>query len=166
MSNVAHSSEEHSIIWWMFMAATMNAATFMGKKFLDNQVKRLFPSVGCARNRLLFRTEQRRGWNYRSWSLGFGYWSVAFFSVQPQKSKENVQRTCGMTHRHINTQRTKLRHNEQNNMRRRLIFLKRELFSIWCDVVHFWTMKQWSRRSSRARVQQWDTYPEPTELRL
>ena len=29
--------EEHSIIWGMFMAATMNAATFMGKNFLDNQ---------------------------------------------------------------------------------------------------------------------------------
>ena len=31
MSNVADSGEEHSIIWGMFMAATMNAATFMGK---------------------------------------------------------------------------------------------------------------------------------------
>ena len=29
MSNVADSGEEHSIIWGMFMAATMNAATFM-----------------------------------------------------------------------------------------------------------------------------------------
>ena len=36
MSNVADSGEEHSIIWEMFMAATMNAATFMGKNFLDN----------------------------------------------------------------------------------------------------------------------------------
>ena len=33
MSNVAESGEEHSIIWRMFMAATMNAATFMGKNF-------------------------------------------------------------------------------------------------------------------------------------
>ena len=33
MSNVAESGEEHSIIWEMFMVATMNAATFMGKKF-------------------------------------------------------------------------------------------------------------------------------------
>ena len=33
MSNVADSEEEHSIIWGMFMAATMNAATFMGKNF-------------------------------------------------------------------------------------------------------------------------------------
>ena len=37
MSNVADSGEEHSIIWGMFTAATMNAATFMGKNFLDNQ---------------------------------------------------------------------------------------------------------------------------------
>ena len=37
MSNVAGSGEEHSIIWRMFMAVTMNAATFMGKKFQDNQ---------------------------------------------------------------------------------------------------------------------------------
>ena len=37
MSNVADSGEEHSIIWGMFMAATMNAATFTGKNFMDNQ---------------------------------------------------------------------------------------------------------------------------------
>ena len=37
MSNVADSGEEHSIIWRMFMAVTMNAATFMGKNFMDNQ---------------------------------------------------------------------------------------------------------------------------------
>ena len=37
MSKVAESDEEHSIIWEMFMAATMNAATFMGKNFLDNR---------------------------------------------------------------------------------------------------------------------------------
>ena len=33
ISNVADSGEEHSIIWGMFMAATMNAATFRGKNF-------------------------------------------------------------------------------------------------------------------------------------
>ena len=37
MSNVADSGEEHSIIFGMFMAATMNAATFMGKNFMDAQ---------------------------------------------------------------------------------------------------------------------------------
>ena len=31
MSNVADSGEEHSIIWGMFMVATMNAVTFMGR---------------------------------------------------------------------------------------------------------------------------------------
>ena len=33
MSNVADSEEKHSIIWGMFMAATKNAATFMGENF-------------------------------------------------------------------------------------------------------------------------------------
>ena len=37
MSKVADSGEEHSMIWGMFMAATMNAATFMGKNFVDIQ---------------------------------------------------------------------------------------------------------------------------------
>ena len=33
MSNVAESGEEHSIIWGMFMATKLKAATFMGKNF-------------------------------------------------------------------------------------------------------------------------------------
>ena len=37
MSNVAESGEEHSIRWRMFMATTSNAATFMGKNFVDTQ---------------------------------------------------------------------------------------------------------------------------------
>ena len=37
MSNVARSGEGHSIIWGMSMVVTMNAATFMGKNFQDNQ---------------------------------------------------------------------------------------------------------------------------------
>ena len=41
MSNVAEPGEEHSIIWRMFMAATMKAATFMGKNFstIQNLIK-------------------------------------------------------------------------------------------------------------------------------
>ena len=37
MSNVAGEREEHSIIWRMFMAVTMNAATFMVKNVRNNQ---------------------------------------------------------------------------------------------------------------------------------
>ena len=33
MSNVAEDCTEHSIIWGMFMATTLNAATFMGKSY-------------------------------------------------------------------------------------------------------------------------------------
>ena len=39
MSNVAESGEEHSIIWGMFMASTMNAATFMGKNHFEADVR-------------------------------------------------------------------------------------------------------------------------------
>ena len=43
MSNVAESGEEHSILWGMFMVATMNAATFMGKNFSTIQnLKQMF----------------------------------------------------------------------------------------------------------------------------
>ena len=37
ISNVAGGEEEHSMIWRMFMAVTMNSPTFMGKNFQDNQ---------------------------------------------------------------------------------------------------------------------------------
>ena len=37
ISNVAGEGETHSIIWGMFMAVTMESATFMGKNFQDNQ---------------------------------------------------------------------------------------------------------------------------------
>ena len=33
MSSIAESCDEHTIIWGMFMATTLNAATFMGKNF-------------------------------------------------------------------------------------------------------------------------------------
>ena len=41
MSIIAESCDEHSIIWGMFMATTLNAATFMGKNFstIQNFVK-------------------------------------------------------------------------------------------------------------------------------
>ena len=43
MSNVAESGEEHSTIWRMFMATTLNAATFMGKNLstIQSVVKNL-----------------------------------------------------------------------------------------------------------------------------
>ena len=37
MSSIAENCTEHSIIWGMFMATTMNAATFMGKNFSSIQ---------------------------------------------------------------------------------------------------------------------------------
>ena len=37
ISNVAGGEEEHSIFWGMFMAVTMESATFMGNNFQNNQ---------------------------------------------------------------------------------------------------------------------------------
>ena len=41
MSSIAENCTEHSILWGMFMATTLNAATFMGKNFstMQNVVK-------------------------------------------------------------------------------------------------------------------------------
>ena len=37
ISNVAGDGEEHSMIWGMFMAVTLESAVFMGKNFQNNQ---------------------------------------------------------------------------------------------------------------------------------
>ena len=37
ISNVTGDGEEHSIIWRMFMALTMESAIFMGKNFQNNR---------------------------------------------------------------------------------------------------------------------------------
>ena len=37
ISNVAGEGEEHSTIWRMFMAVTMESSVLMGKNFQDNQ---------------------------------------------------------------------------------------------------------------------------------
>ena len=41
MSSIAENCSEHSIMWGMFMATTLNAATFMGKNYstMQNVVK-------------------------------------------------------------------------------------------------------------------------------
>ena len=41
MSSIAENCTEHSILWGMFMATTLNAATFMGKNYatMQNVVK-------------------------------------------------------------------------------------------------------------------------------
>ena len=78
MSNVAESGEEHSIIWGMFMAATLNAATFMGKNFStiqsfvknfeDLTLKQMFDVTGQLVNNL----DENNGldkilWRNNSW---------------------------------------------------------------------------------------------------
>ena len=38
ISNVAGDGEEHSMIWGMFLAVTMESTVFMGKNFQNNQI--------------------------------------------------------------------------------------------------------------------------------
>ena len=45
MSSIAEFCTEHSIIWGMFMAMTLNAATFMGKNFTTIHFSRIMKSL-------------------------------------------------------------------------------------------------------------------------
>ena len=78
MSNVADSGEEHSINWGMFMAATMNAATFMGKNFStiqnfimnsrDLTLKKMFDiSAKLAGEQEEFNNVDNIHWGKNSW---------------------------------------------------------------------------------------------------
>ena len=99
------------------------------------------------------------GWNSRSWSLGIlGIQVLHSSSNQNAKTKENVQGNLPHDTPSRKAQRSWI-------MQRWLCFLKREVFSLWCHLF-LKIMQQWSRWSSKAEVQPWDTYPEPTELRL
>ena len=80
MSNVADSGEEHSINWGMFMAATMNAATFMGKNFMDNEnliknstdltLKKMFDiSEKLVSEQEEINNVDKTHWEKRSWKL-------------------------------------------------------------------------------------------------
>ena len=84
------------------------------------------------------------GWNFCSWSLRFGYWSVAFFF----QLIKGIQRKCAVkptawhtikkSNHTENQVKTQTQHNDLEFMHRRLCVLKREVFSIWCDAPHCW----------------------------
>ena len=109
------------------------------------------------------------GWNTSSWSLGFGYWSVSFYTKPIKETKDQVLGRL-VAWDHITQAHPKP--NQDSNSSRQswiescwLCFIERKVFSIRCDPLHFLkTTKQWLKWSSKAEVQQWDTYPEPTEL--
>ena len=110
-----------------------------------------------------------RGWNSSSWSLGFGYRSISFFSQSPLDNTRdqvlgNLSRDT-TSNKHIQN-RTKVPTQHDNfDLINVDCAVEREVFSIWCDAVHHWG--KWSRDwSSKAEVQEWDMCPEPTELLL
>ena len=105
--------------------------------------------------------------------LIFGIWFLKVLyssSNQPKKSKENVQ--GNLLHD------TPSRKHTKNQVKTPIQCSDLELCNV-DYVLQTWSllnlvrcstflkiMKHWSRWSSRAEVQQWDTHPEPTELRL
>ena len=112
------------------------------------------------------------GWNSSSWSLGYGFWSVSFFT-KPSNSttpKIKYEETRRVTPHQSSTPKTKP------------IFQPSTTILIWVMLIMFCrtrslldlvrcctfvrTTKQCFKWSSKAEVQQWDTYPEPTELLL
>ena len=78
ISNVAGEGEEHSVIWRMFMAVSMESAVFMGKNFQDNQNSivntadlRLKQMFGISATLVGFQDAisnlQTIGWDKHSW---------------------------------------------------------------------------------------------------
>ena len=77
MTNVADSGEEHSIIWRMFLAATLNAGTFMGKNFSiiqsvvknfeDLSLKQMFDVTA----QLVNNQDEIHGWDKIQWGKEF-----------------------------------------------------------------------------------------------
>ena len=94
MSNVAESGEEHSIIWGMFMATTLNAATFMGKNFStiqsvknreDLTLKQMFDvTAQCVNNQDEINCLDKIMWRKDSWTR---------LSLIGDKTVINLQRT-------------------------------------------------------------------------
>ena len=120
----------------------------------------------------LFLSMQTHGWNSSSWSLGFGFWSVSFFtkpsnSTTPKIKYEEIRR---VTPHQWSTPKTKPSFQPSTTILIRVTLIMfrrtRSLLDLvrCCSFVR--TTKQCFKWSSKAEVQQWDTYPEPTELLL
>ena len=95
ISNVAGEGEEHSIIWRMLMAVTMQSATFMGKNFQDNHnsivntadltLKQMFDISAKLVEELDEITNlETIGWDKRSWK---------YLSLIDDERIINLQRT-------------------------------------------------------------------------
>ena len=108
------------------------------------------------------------GWNFRSWSLVVEVLHSSF--NQRKKSKEKVQETCCVTNHQENTPTRKLKLKFSTKTLiypMSMVFLQTwSLLTLVLCFAILKAMKRWLRWSSKAEVQQWDTYPDPTELRL
>ena len=87
-----------------------------------------------------------------------------------ENPKRMCRETCCVTHHQENKPRTRLRLQFSTTILtypRSMMFPQTwRLLTLVLCFTFVKIMKRWSRWSSKAEVQQWDTYPEPTELRL
>ena len=109
------------------------------------------------------------GWNTSSWSLGFGCWSVSFFTKPVKETKDQVRgdSSCNTTSNKHTQNQTKIPTHHDNLELSNVDYVSSNAKSsqLGAMLYIFWkTTKQWLKWSSKAEVQQWDTYPEPTEL--
>ena len=119
-----------------------------------SRVTRLFPKIGCARNKLQFHTVLQKLKSFLSmqvyaWMefqlLIFGVWLLKCCTLLPtnlKKSKENVQGNLlhgAPSTKHANSEtKTPTQNNDLELCNVDYVFLKREVFSTWCDAYHFW----------------------------
>ena len=117
-------------------------------------------------------------WNYFSWcgfthGRNFGIWSVKCCILLPtnlRNPKKMCREICCMTHHQENELNKRWDSNFSTtilNDATSIMFPQTwSLLNLVRCCTFLKIMKLWSRWSSKAEVRQWDTCPEPTELRL
>ena len=111
------------------------------------------------------------GWGSGSRSLGFSDWSISFFSKPIEEIQRNsTGKTCCVTrHQNKHTQNQTKTPIQHDILELSIVdyVLSNAKFFFRCDAPRFLRLtKLWLKWSSKAEVQQWDMYPEPTELLL
>ena len=148
------------------------------------EVEHFCLSVGCTRSKQQYPTvlQSLKSFRWmldckwistRSRLLGRGNWGVTFdkqhWKTSQTSSRELVRDKKPFEQQ--NQDQTPTNWKEQlrcwSSVKCGLRTLKHTFFSRRVSVVHFWRQQSFpSRWSSKDEVQQWDTFPEPTDLRL
>ena len=118
-----------------------------------------------------FRCRFTHGWNSSSWSLGFCYRSVSFFPKPTQQHQTvKYRETCRVIPHQTSRPKTKPRFQPSTTTLIWTILTVSRRTRSFLDLVRCCTSLRISQPllkwSSKAEVQQWDMYREPTELLL